>query len=474
MLNHRLAIVVPFVFGLTAGCAPATVETRPAVTTQAPAAAGPTTTSAAPKASLYVRLGEKPAITAVVDEFVKRVAGDKRINARFINTDITRLRGMLVDFVCSATGGPCQYTGRDMYGAHAGMQLIDEEFNALVEDLVAALVTFKVPQAEQNEVLGALGPLKGDMVHAPPPEAAAHDPALVETATAKVKSLRAAGQGQAADLLAAAVNARVHGQRNYAEQVFSAVERLLPPEGLPALDPLFREGAPPRVKTALKTLPKDTAPQPKTGLGGSDEDEPEAKAKRGSLSGELQLGGKALAGSFGVVALEPWNGKYAVRAPKQRVIEQRDRQFAPHLLAVPVGSTVSFPNFDPIFHNVFSLSPVRAFDLGVYKDGETREITFDKEGFLRVACNLHANMSAYLVVVKAPHYAVTDTGGRFRFRSLAPGKDRVKAWSETSSEPLTQVVTINSGENNLTLDVPARAKADLGTDKFGITRGKAP
>ena len=117
--------------------------------------------------SLYDRLGGKPAITAVVDEFVGNVAKDARINGRFATTDIPRLKGHLVDQVCGATGGPCTYTGRDMKTMHLGMRISNADFSALVEDLIAALNTFKVPQKEQNELLGLLGPMKSDIVELP-------------------------------------------------------------------------------------------------------------------------------------------------------------------------------------------------------------------------------------------------------------------------------------------------------------------
>jgi hemoglobin len=115
-------------------------------------------------ASLYDRLGGKPAITAVVDQFVTNVAGDKRINAFFANADIPHLKMELVDQICQASGGPCTYTGRDMKTAHQGMGIKDADFNALVEDLVAALDKFKVPEKEKGELLGVLGPLKKDIV----------------------------------------------------------------------------------------------------------------------------------------------------------------------------------------------------------------------------------------------------------------------------------------------------------------------
>jgi hemoglobin len=114
--------------------------------------------------SLYQRLGGKPAITAVVDDFVANVAADSRINERFANTNIPRLKNMLVEQICEATGGPCKYTGRDMKSAHRGMKITDAEFNALVEDLVKSLDKFKVPAKEKGELLAALGGMKPDIV----------------------------------------------------------------------------------------------------------------------------------------------------------------------------------------------------------------------------------------------------------------------------------------------------------------------
>jgi len=117
--------------------------------------------------SLYDRLGGKPAITAVVDDFVGRVAADNRINGKFANADLPRLKMMLVDQICQASGGPCTYTGRDMKTAHAGMGINGSEFDALVGDLVTTLNKFKVPEREKNDLLGALGPMKKDIAERP-------------------------------------------------------------------------------------------------------------------------------------------------------------------------------------------------------------------------------------------------------------------------------------------------------------------
>jgi hemoglobin len=121
-------------------------------------------------ASLYERLGGLDAITSVVDSFVVRCAGDDRINKKFVRSDIPRLKKMLVDQVCEATGGPCTYNGRSMPETHDGMGVTAGEFDALVEDLVATLDEFEVPKPEQDELLGLLGPMRVDIVEVESPE----------------------------------------------------------------------------------------------------------------------------------------------------------------------------------------------------------------------------------------------------------------------------------------------------------------
>ncbi len=119
--------------------------------------------------SLYDRLGGKDAITAVVEDFVGNVASDKRINQQFNAAaadpnEMAHFKQMLVDQICEATGGPCKYTGKTMPEAHKGMNITEEAFNNLVEDLKKSLDKFKVGAQEQTELLTALGGLKGDIV----------------------------------------------------------------------------------------------------------------------------------------------------------------------------------------------------------------------------------------------------------------------------------------------------------------------
>jgi len=135
-------------------------------------------------ASLYERLGGLDAIAAAVDSFAARCAGDDRINAKFARTDIPRLKKMLVDQLCEATGGPCTYTGRDMRAAHDGMGVTAGEFDALVEDLVATFDEFNVPKAEQDELLSLLAPLRGDIVEVESAETGTPLPESYHTAPA--------------------------------------------------------------------------------------------------------------------------------------------------------------------------------------------------------------------------------------------------------------------------------------------------
>jgi len=279
---------------------------------------------------------------------------------------------------------------------------------------------------------------------------------------------------EAADQLDKAQNALSNGNRNLAEQLFSTAELLVGAEVLAPVAREFRDGAPPRVTTPTQKIDPSAAPQPRVAGSSEAEDEKDRVPPpriEGSLTGALQIDGRTAAGAYGLITLDPVDGKFKPRTPKKLTIEQRNREFLPHVMAVSVGSTVSFPNFDTVFHNVFSTSPVGAFDLGLYKVGEAREVTFQKEGILRIGCNLHANMSAYIAVVAAPAYVVTDDTGRFAFKHLPPGKYKLKAWSERSKAPVAQDIVIKPGKNDITVGVSGDAAPGPQPDKFGGKRG---
>jgi hemoglobin len=132
-----------------------------------PVAAQPAPAKQAPSGKLYDRLGGKPAIEAVVDEFLARVAADERINAGFAGSNLPKVRQRLVELICMASGGPCVYSGRDMKTAHAGMGVTGAQFDALAGHLIEALDKFKVPEKEKGEVIALVAPMKPDIVEEP-------------------------------------------------------------------------------------------------------------------------------------------------------------------------------------------------------------------------------------------------------------------------------------------------------------------
>jgi plastocyanin len=113
-------------------------------------------------------------------------------------------------------------------------------------------------------------------------------------------------------------------------------------------------------------------------------------------------------------------------------MQQMDRRFSPDLIVIPIGATISFPNMDPIFHNVFSLSKPRSFDLGSYDQGETRNVTFSKPGIVEVYCHLHPNMAATIVVAPSRWFAHVDRSGQFRIPDVPPGQYTVVAWHKSA------------------------------------------
>jgi len=114
-------------------------------------------------------------------------------------------------------------------------------------------------------------------------------------------------------------------------------------------------------------------------------------------------------------------------------LDQRNQVFEPHVLAVTVGTTVDFPNDDPMFHNVMSLARGNAFDLGRYPKGQSRTKRFDTPGIVPVVCDIHAHMSAYILVFSHPFFAVTDAEGRYAIPNIPSGTYTLKMWSELNT-----------------------------------------
>jgi plastocyanin len=146
---------------------------------------------------------------------------------------------------------------------------------------------------------------------------------------------------------------------------------------------------------------------------------------------------EALDRSRSVVYLETApRGAFEQTEPGRAVMDQRNETFVPHLLAITVGTTVDFPNSDPFYHNVFSLSKVARFDLGRYAAGRSKSIRFDRPGIVRVFCDIHAHMNAFILVFSHPFFAITGVDGRYRIDNVPPGTYNVIAWNEgLASDP---------------------------------------
>jgi plastocyanin len=133
-------------------------------------------------------------------------------------------------------------------------------------------------------------------------------------------------------------------------------------------------------------------------------------------------------------------GAFEQSEPGHAVLDQRNETFVPHVLAITTGTVVDFPNSDRIYHNVFSLSKTKRFDLGRYPVGHSKQVRFDQPGIVRVFCDIHSHMNAFILVFSHPFFAVTDADGRYRIDNVPPGNYSVIAWNEgvsSESRPAT-------------------------------------
>jgi len=134
-----------------------------------------------------------------------------------------------------------------------------------------------------------------------------------------------------------------------------------------------------------------------------------------------------------VVWLEPENGELPPRQPAVVRMLQRHKQFQPHLLAIRTGTSVEFPNDDPMFHNAFSNIDGKRFDVGLYPPGSSRRVVFDRPGIVRIFCNIHQSMSAVIVVENTPWISVSDKHGEFRIADVPPGRYTLNVFYERAT-----------------------------------------
>jgi hypothetical protein len=176
------------------------------------------------------------------------------------------------------------------------------------------------------------------------------------------------------------------------------------------------------------------------------------------LSIEVAYAGakKPVPASGVVVWLEA--GRLPPRPPVRAQILQKAKKFQPHVLAVPLGSTVDFPNLDPIFHNAFSNFNGKVFDIGLYSPGSSRAVRFDRPGIVRIFCNIHPEMSAVVAVLDTPNFGVTDAAGRLTIEGVEPGEYRLRLFAELAPQAanLSRQLKIGTADVKLpTITVPA-------------------
>lgn len=145
------------------------------------------------------------------------------------------------------------------------------------------------------------------------------------------------------------------------------------------------------------------------------------------------------------------DGKLKSQPLKKAVINQRDRTFTPHISVVTVGTEIEFPNNDTVFHNVFAAFEAKKFGLGMYPRGKTKVQQFTKPGVVALMCSIHSEMSAFVVIVDTPYYAVSDSKGRFQIKGVVAGDYSAKCWHENGETSRMQVSVPDSNRFELRL-----------------------
>jgi hypothetical protein len=162
----------------------------------------------------------------------------------------------------------------------------------------------------------------------------------------------------------------------------------------------------------------------------------------------------------------------ATSVPGGYTLLQKNKMFSPHLLVVPTGSMVLFPNQDPFFHNVFSLFEGKRFDLGLYEAGKTKEVTFSREGVSYIFCNIHSEMSAVVIALSTPLYSIADADGAFHLAGVPPGDYEMHLWVEGEQQATLdrwiRHVHISAADRHLgTILVDSSPSAMKHANKFG-------
>jgi plastocyanin len=190
-------------------------------------------------------------------------------------------------------------------------------------------------------------------------------------------------------------------------------------------------------------------------------------AEAGLVTGRVNVIGRAAQTSVTTVVYAESLDSRQSPQPGRYSLLQRNKTFIPHVLAIPAGSTVNFPNNDLIFHNVFSLSRPKPFDLGLYRSGSSKSQLFSAAATYRVFCNIHPQMTAIILVLPTSFITEVDTSGAYRL-DLPTGRWRVTAWSERSQPVTTEIRVASTGATSLELTLDESQFVELRhRNKFG-------
>jgi plastocyanin len=230
-----------------------------------------------------------------------------------------------------------------------------------------------------------------------------------------------------------------------------------------------RAGRPaPRAEPAAAAPPE---PEPAAAPAPREQNAP-VRRQTTTVAGTISGGGPAGPGGA-VIWLKRLDEHGPRPAPAQnQIITQREKTFLPHVLAVPVGTSVQFRNDDRIYHNVFSIAKPNEFDAGIRATGATYVKTFSHPGVVQLLCNIHATMNAYVVVVDSPYYAKAQASGAFTIHGVPPGRYDLSAWHEASSTITHKTITVGpEGHRELQIAVGGdKRPAPFVPDKYGHKR----
>ena len=182
------------------------------------------------------------------------------------------------------------------------------------------------------------------------------------------------------------------------------------------------------------------------------------RAWGGTVEGRVSRGNSRTELSTVVVSVEDLNGPFQTseEPAKAKEMDQKGLRFVPHVLPILAGTTVDFPNSDPVSHNVFSISATKRFNLGLYGRGMKRSIRFDQPGIVELLCNVHMEMSGYIVVLKNPYFAQAGADGDFRIQGVPAGRHRLRCWSENSPVQEEEIDVPSEGTVNVNFDLSSR------------------